>query len=64
MSAMAVATYVLVALFAGSYLIFFIVITIGGFMDLKKLLAAIKSEVIQPDDDGCHPTREASRDAS
>lgn len=55
MSAMALATYAVVAVFAVAYFIFFLVITVGGFYDLKQLLNAIRTEAVDPQDDGCHP---------
>lgn len=55
MSAMAIATYCLVTVFAIAYMIFFVVITVGGFFDLKKLLIGIKTEIVDPQDQG-HPT--------
>lgn len=55
MSAMALATYAVVAVFAVAYFIFFLVITVGGFYDLKQLLHAIRTEAVDPRDDGCHP---------
>jgi hypothetical protein len=32
--------------------IFFMVITIGGFFDLLHLIRGIKTEVVDPEDDG------------
>ncbi|MEX1115383.1 MAG: hypothetical protein WEB53_09035 [Akkermansiaceae bacterium] len=49
---MAMATYVLVSVFACAYVIFFIVITIGGFFDLLHLIRGIKTEIVDPEDDG------------
>jgi hypothetical protein len=56
MSAMAIATYVLVSVFVIAYMLFFVVITIGGFFDLKQLIKGIKEKKDTPQDDGCHPT--------
>lgn len=52
MSAMAIATYILVSIFAFGYVIFFVVITIGGFFDLVKLINGIRTELVDPTDDG------------
>lgn len=52
MSAMALATYILVGLFALAYIIFFAVITIGGFFDLLHLIRGLRSESLDPEDDG------------
>jgi len=52
MSIMAIATYILVSVFACAYVIFFMVITIGGFFDLLHLIRGIKTEVVDPEDDG------------
>jgi hypothetical protein len=52
MSTMAVATYALVGVFAFAYVIFFVVITIGGFFDLLHLIRGLRREVVDPEDDG------------
>jgi|GEM_PF-2485581 len=56
MSAMAIATYVLVSVFVIAYMLFFVVITIGGFFDLKKLIKGIKEKELSPQDDSYRPT--------
>ncbi|MDF3127650.1 hypothetical protein P0Y35_00430 [Kiritimatiellaeota bacterium B1221] len=58
MSPMALATYVMVSLFAVSYILFFIVVTIGGFFDLKKLIRCIKVDQIDLLDDNCESGKE------
>lgn len=57
MSAMAVATYCLVTVFAIAYVIFFVVITVGGFFDLMRLIKGIKTELVDRQDDGFDPPR-------
>lgn len=52
MSTMAAATYVLVSFFAFAYVIFFVVITVGGFFDLLHLVRGLRTEVVDPADDG------------
>jgi threonine/homoserine/homoserine lactone efflux protein len=52
MSALAIATYLLVALAGLAYLVFFTVITIGGFFDLVYLLKSIRREALDAEDDG------------
>ena len=61
MSALAIATYVLVALAGLAYLVFFTVITIGGFFDLVYLLKSIRREALDAEDDG-RVTRPTARD--
>ena len=64
MSALALATYILVSVAALAYLIFFVFITIGGFFDLLYLLKSIRQEVLNPDDDGrvVHADKEEPHD--
>ena len=57
MSIMAIATYIVVSLFAFAYVIFFTVITIGGFFDLLYLIRGIRDEVVDPKDDGRAETK-------
>ncbi len=45
-------TYCFVFVAAIAYIIFFIVITIGGFFDLAYLFKCLKSEIVDNDDDG------------
>lgn len=61
MSAMAIATYLLVALAGLAYLVFFTVITIGGFFDLVYLLKSIRREALDAEDDG-RVTRPTAQD--
>jgi len=61
MSAMAIATYLLVALAGLAYLVFFTVITIGGFFDLVYLLKSIRREALDAEDDG-RVTRPTTQD--
>lgn len=57
MSMMALITYIVVSVFALAYVIFFIVITIGGFFDLIYLIKGIQTEVVDAMDDGRVPQR-------
>ncbi|HMP75098.1 MAG TPA: prepilin-type N-terminal cleavage/methylation domain-containing protein [Kiritimatiellia bacterium] len=52
MSAMVIATYILVSTAAAAYVLFFLVITIGGAFDLAHLLRALRRETPDPEDDG------------
>jgi len=52
MSAIAIATYILVSTAALAYALFFLVITIGGAFDLAHLIRGIRGAAANPEDDG------------
>ena len=52
MSNWALVTYCFVSVATIAYVVFFIVITIGGFFDLMYLLKSLKTEIVDATDDG------------
>jgi hypothetical protein len=52
MSNWALVTYCFVSFATIAYVVFFIVITIGGFFDLMYLLKSLKTEIVDATDDG------------
>ena len=52
MSSWALITYWFIGITMIAYVLFFVVITIGGAIDLTYLIKTLKSEVADPEDDG------------
>ena len=59
MSNWAIATYCFVSVSMFAYIIFFIVIMIGGIFDLGYLFRSLKTEIADPTDDGRSKQRQS-----